>query len=136
MFQIYFLTVLANCLAGFIIADSFFREKEELCGSILDLFAAPNVRLTVGLLTLLVGIISLFKSSPGDILFLGDLLPSLGAIVGGLAIGASALGEKTEEPPGMVKVINDLTDTVATPLGLGIMVIGILHAIIPTAIIL
>ncbi|MBN2625615.1 MAG: hypothetical protein JXA95_03025, partial [Spirochaetales bacterium] len=68
--------------------------------------------------------------------FLGDLLPALGAIAGGLAIAASALGEKTEEPPAMVKVINDLTDSIATPLGLAIMVIGILHAIIPTAIIL
>jgi len=137
MFQIYLLTVLANCLAGFIIADSFFRDREELCGSVLDLFAAPNVRLTVGLLTLLVGIISLLtKFRPEDIFFLGDLLPALGAIVGGLAIAASALGEKTEEPPAMVKVINDLTDSIATPLGLAIMVIGILHAIIPTAIIL
>jgi len=136
MYQIYLLTVLANCLAGFIIADSFFRDKNELCGSILDIFSAPNVRLSVGLVTLVVGIISLFKFSPNDILFVGDLLPSLGAIIGGLAIGSLALGEKTEEPPRMVKVINDMAASIAAPLGLVILAVGILHAIIPTAIIL
>ena len=136
MFQIYLLTVLANGLVGFIIAGSFFREKQELCGSILDLFVAPNVRLSIGLVSLVIGLISLLKISPNDILFIGDLLPSLGAIIGGLTLGAAALGEKMEEPPRLVTLCTDLGASMATPLGFALMAIGLLHAIVPTAIIL
>lgn len=136
MFQIYLLTVLANCLAGFIIAGSFFREKQELCGSILDLFAAPNVRLSVGLIALVVGVVSLFKISPNDIVFIGDLLPSVGAMVGGLSLSSIALSEKMEEPPRPVAFLMGLTESISTPLGLTVMVIGLLHAVVPTAIIL
>ncbi|MDC7218660.1 MAG: hypothetical protein PQJ59_01905 [Spirochaetales bacterium] len=136
MFQIYLLTVLVNCLAGFIIAGSFFRDKQELCGSFLDLFSAPNAKLSVALVTLLVGIISLFKVSPTDIVFIGDLLPSAGAIIGGLVLGSYALSEKMEEPPRLVAFLMNVTDAISTPLGLVIMIIGLLHAIIPTAVIL
>ncbi len=136
MFQIYLLTVLANCLAGFIIAGSFFREKQELCGSILDLFVAPNVRLSIGLASVVIGIVSLLKMSPNDIVFIGDLLPSLGAILGGLILGAGSLGEKMEEPPRLVTFFTELGGSVSTPIGFSLMAIGLLHAIVPTAVIL
>jgi hypothetical protein len=136
MFQIYLLTVLANGLSGFIIAGSFFREKQELCGNFLDLFAVPNARLSVGLISLVIGVISLFKISPQDIVFIGDLLPSLGAMIGGLVLSSLALSEKMEEPPQIVSTLIDLTGKISTPLGFAIMIIGLLHAIVPTAVIL
>ncbi len=136
MFQIYLLTVLANCFVGFLIAGSFFREKQETCGSILDLFVAPNARLAVGLISLIIGIISLFKTSTPDIVIIGDLLPSIGAILGGLVIGSLALTEKSDEPPAFVNFVVNFTEKISTPLGLAIMAIGVLHALVPTAIII
>jgi hypothetical protein len=134
MYQIYLLTTVANMFVGFLVADSFFRAKQVTCGVVLNMFTAANTKLAISLGALLIGIIALFK--PHGVIFIGDLLPAIGAIVGGLIIGSRALSDKSDEPPAFVHFVTSFTEKISTPLGLGMMAIGLLHAIVPTAVIL
>lgn len=135
MFQIYLLMVVANLLVGFLIAGEFFREKSVSCGHILDIFKSADVRLAIGILSVLVGIISLFKTYE-TILIIGDILPAVGALLGGLIISSLSLSEKSEDPPAFVTFMINFSQKISTPLGILFMVVGLVHAVAPTAIVI
>lgn len=134
MYQIYLLTVLSTTVVGFMVAAPYFIQKFEGCLPVINAFSKPNTKMALSLISFLMGIISLFK--PLGVVFIGDILPAAGAILGGIIIGSQALGEKSDVPPAFVTTIAVLTEKMAVPLGFAIMAAGLLHAIVPTAIIL
>lgn len=87
MYQIYFLSILVNLLSG--IALSFDRMDEKLqLRSVFnpELFENAGFRLTMAIVTFVVGFLKLLSVSPGDVPVVGDLLPALAGMVMGFTL--------------------------------------------------
>jgi hypothetical protein len=138
MLQFYLLSVLLNLLTGLVLFFSF-DHGEEAGGFETDgitriddpsLFENPTFRLVLGLASLLVGILKLFVVTGGIRVF-GDLLPVLGCLVGGIALlinyvtTQSSLGLKVTGLPHRIFMEHPRY------IGVGCMVVAVLHFIFP-----
>jgi hypothetical protein len=86
MIQFYLLSVLLNGLVGFLLV----REKEAAPPSIeagLG-FSLGNetVRLVLGIMAMVTGVLKLLSSVPGDLAVIGDLIPALAGFAGGFSL--------------------------------------------------
>jgi hypothetical protein len=138
MLQFYFLSVLANVVAGFTLTSDYLADKFKAFLPFRDLLAKGNVRTTVGIFAFVVGFLKLLirPAPPADVLVVGDLLPALA----GLAMGTALLLSMVKERGSVsAEKVGDLEKTVMTyriPLGLAGLVIGALHFLIPGALFL
>jgi hypothetical protein len=86
MIQFYFLSVLLNGLVGYLLVN----EKEPALPSIeagLG-FSLKNetVRLVLGIMTALTGVLKLLSPVPGDLVVIGDLIPACAGLAGGFSL--------------------------------------------------
>ena len=134
MLQFYFLSILANILAGLTLTSDYFAEKFKAFLPFRDLFANKNVKTTIGIAAFVVGFLKLLI--PVDTVVVGDLLPALA----GLAMGAGLiLGILKERGTVAAETVDNLERTVMTyrvPLGIAGLVIGALHFLLPRALFL
>jgi hypothetical protein len=86
MIQFYLLSVLLNGLVGFLLV----REKEPALPSLEAglRFSLGNetVRLVLGIMTMVTGLLKLLSSVPGDMAVIGDLIPALAGLAGGFSL--------------------------------------------------
>ena len=88
MLQFYFLSVLLNCLAGLILVlnKSSQTESNKLIEKTPELFSNKTFRLVIGILCCFTALIKLLSSFPGAIPIIGDLIPSVAGVLGGVAL--------------------------------------------------
>jgi hypothetical protein len=137
MLQFYFLSILANILAGLTLTADYFAEKFKGFLPFQELLSKKNVKTTIGIFAFVVGFLKLLiRSNPTDVPVVGDFLPALA----GLAMGASLiLGIVKERTTVSTEKVNNLEKTVMTyrvPLGIAGLVIGALHFLVPGALFL
>ena len=134
MLQFYFLSILANILAGLTLTSDYLAEKFKAFLPFKELFSKKNVKTTVGIIAFVVGFLKLLL--PVQTIVAGDLLPA----VAGLAMGAGLiLGIIKERGTVSAEKVDNLEKTVANyrvPLGITGLVIAILHFLIPSALLL
>jgi hypothetical protein len=86
MIQFYFLSILLNGLVGYMLVS----EKEPAAPSIADGlgFSLQNetLRLVLGILTMLTGLLKLLSAVPGDLVVIGDLIPALVGFTTGFSL--------------------------------------------------
>lgn len=133
MLQFYFLSVLSLVLGGSALAWGTPDTNTRLVRQTL---AKRWVRIGVGAAAALTGVIKLFVRAPGDtVVVAGDLLPALVGIVLGLALSAEVWAHErgaTEE----TSKIRAWAAYYKVPLGILAMVTGLLHFLVPRAVIL
>lgn len=134
MFQLYLLTVLTNILAGLALASGFLTERFERFSEYTDFMVNPVYRIVLAGVSILIGIINLFTSYPGDIAVIGDLLPSLaGIITGVLLVTEFITSRKTEDEDKATEIaekVGAFSGPYLTIVGVSSVVIGILHAVL------
>lgn len=135
MFQLYLLTVLTTILAGSALASGFLSERFERFSEHTEFMANTVYRVILGSLTILIGIINLFKTYEGDIAVLGELFPSIAGIVTGLILLAEFINKRREDDDTKTAEIADKVEKFSGPyltvIGVATVVIGVLHAILP-----
>lgn len=124
MLQFYFLSILFNLLAGFVLINS---EKNYLDVKLLN---EKKFRLVLGILSGLAGVIKLFVVVRTDIIILGDLLPAIAGIAGGIALLIHEDNEKLPDWAKKVFVANKYL------VGICCMSIAIVHFVFPGALFL
>jgi len=128
MYQIYFLSILVNIIAG--IALGFDRMDERLRLHAVfnpELFHHAGFRLAMGLIAFVVGFLKLLSVSPGDVAVVGDLLPALVGMVMGFALVFQYYQERVSVRSGATESIDGMVKRYAGTLGtLGIFV-AIIH---------
>ena len=141
--QIYFLTVLANILAGLVIANSFLKEKIKGFDKFSDMLENRTFKLWLGIAVAVIGILSFFKFGEKDIVIIGDLLPSLSSLFCGFVLISQYIAVKSEgddsvseEVSGFFKSVSALSEKYNAIIGITAIIIGILHMILPSAVIL
>ena len=80
MIQLYFLSVLCNGLAGYVLFSENTGEIEKQYSVIYN----PTFSLVLGIMSAVVGILKLLSPVNKGIFFLGDLIPAAAGIVAGL----------------------------------------------------
>ncbi|PIE04797.1 MAG: hypothetical protein CSA76_02330 [Spirochaetales bacterium] len=138
--QIYLLTVLTTILAGLALAGEFLTKRFERYSEYTDFMANPVYRILLGAMTILIGIINLFPNYEGNVLILGDLLPSLIGIAGGILLIAEFLSKQKEtevkKAAELAEKVEKFSSPYLTIVGISSVLIGILHAILPKVIII
>ena len=135
MFQLYLLTVLTTILAGSALASGFLSERFERFSDYTEFMANPVYRVILGSVSILIGIINLFKTYEGDIAVLGELFPSIAGVVTGLILLAEFVNKRREDDEGTAAEIagkvGKFSGPYLTVIGISTVVIGVLHAILP-----
>jgi hypothetical protein len=135
MLQFYFLSILANLLAGVALTAEYLAGRFPGFTPFRDLLSRRGYRASVGVLAALIGFLKLLiRSSAADVPFVGDLIPALL----GLAMGASLLlqvvRERSDLPP--VGRLERVALTYRVPLGFAGIAAAVLHFLLPAALFL
>ncbi len=139
MVQFYFLSIVANLLGGMALSADYLSKKVKFMASWEDFFVKQNVRITIGFSALIVGILKLIVKPIGwAVPFAGDLLPALAGIVVGVALLVDFFKKKTETEVAKesIEKVEKVVITYRVPLGIGSIVIALLHFFIPGALFL
>jgi len=131
------LSILSLLSAGVILSSDYLVEKMEWLSGLSDLAGRRNVRLIVGAITAVVGFLKLIVRSPGETVpVAGDLLPALaGLALGGLLLVDTLRVPREDETPAVDKVTKAVMPY-RTPLGIGGIVIAVVHFLLPALLIL
>jgi purine-cytosine permease-like protein len=137
MFQIYFLTVLTNILAGLTISSKFLSSKIEGFQVFSDKMENRLFRVILGSVTLLTGLFSLLNHSDVSIAILGNLVPAVTAMAMGLIlIIYYFFSGGDQEENHFVQKVKDMTEKYGNILGIAGIIVGLIHFLIPTALFL
>ncbi len=137
MAQLYMLSILSLLGAGLILSSDYLVEKMEWLSGLKDLAQQRNVRIGIGVAAGVVGILKLIVRSPGETVpVAGDLLPALaGIVLGGLLLADTLRVSRDDEPVAVDKVTNAVMPY-RTPIGLGGIVVALVHFLLPSLTIL
>ena len=138
MQQFYFLSILANILAGTALCSGFLKSKFPGLAEVADRLSAQGVRAGIGAAAAIIGFFKLFiRSTPTDIRVVGDLFPALLGIGMGAALVLEFMNQREgsdESNPTVGRAATTIT-RYRVPLGLAGILIGVLHFFIPGAVI-
>ena len=137
MAQFYLLSVLTTITAGLTLAGDFLGEKIAFLAGLGKLRENRRAQTVLGIVSIVVGVVKLIVLSPGEhVPVVGDILPALS----GIALGAIVLIEAHRlRVEGRSEPLERLSKTVLTyrvPVGITGAVIGLLHFLVPGAVIL
>jgi hypothetical protein len=135
MLQFYFLSILANILAGAALASEYLAGRFTVFVPFRELLSRRAWQASLGVLAAAVGFLKLLiRSSAADVPVVGDLIPALL----GMAMGASLLlhvvREKSDLPP--MGRLERAALAYRVPLGFTGIVVAILHFLLPGALFL
>jgi len=136
MVQIYLLLVLLNVLAGLLLARHGLKRSLGSWDSFFVPFEHRLVRGLVGLATFLTGFLGLLFVLPGDQIFLGDLFPSVTALLGGTILVLEYYQKDTGEASGPAAKIEDFLVSNKLIVGVVCLTFGAIHFFSPTVVLL
>ena len=142
MAQLYMLSILSLLAAGLILSSDYLVERMAWLSGLKEFAAQRGVKIGVGIVTAIVGIMKLIVRSPGETVpVAGDLLPALaGIVLGGLLLADTLRAGRdsiaTEEQPVAVDKVTNAVMPYRTPIGIAGMVIAIVHFLLPALTIL
>ncbi len=136
MVQFYFLTILANIIGGLALSAGFVEKRLTGLTGMSEFFGSrPGLRVTIGVVAVVTGVLKLLSATRGDVPVVGDLLPSLTGIVVGIALLYERYKEKTTLPPESQAQAAAALDRIVLKnrsiLGTWSMIIGIVHFFLP-----
>jgi len=129
MIQLYFLSILCNSLAGYVLftgSDSDTRESPNL--SINN----PVFILVLGIVSAVVGVLKILSPSPKldftpGIIFLGDLLPASAGIIAALMLIFGIYRHDSSSKTGELERIGVNLLTFRKPIGIGLLAAALAH---------
>ena len=141
MLQFYFLSVLMNALAGYMI---FFGDSSDSNG-VMEFKCGFSVksetfRLVVGILTAFTGLFKLLSRIEGDLLLIGDIVPAAAGLLCGLILIFEYYGKRSgdSEQEGIEhgKTEHGFLTANKKLIGAAAMLAAVLHFLFPTVLLL
>jgi hypothetical protein len=86
MIQFYFLSIVLNALAGYILAFGTDIDDIEVESKIRIPVHTETFRLVLGIVTILVGLLKILSAIQGDVPVIGDLIPALVGFLAGFIL--------------------------------------------------
>ena len=132
MYQIYFLSILTNIVAG--IALGFDRMDKGLrlrAAFNADLFQHTGFRLALGLITFVVGFLKLLSVTSGDVAVVGDLVPALAGLLMGFGLAFQYYRERAQVTSSVVESLDRVFGRNSATLGTVGVLAGVVHFFLP-----
>ena len=137
MIQIYFLSILTNLLSGLILSAEHYSERFPTFSAVKDFFKGkPGMRVTIGVITFLTGFVNLLSVTKGDVPVVGDLFPSISALILGMGVLFDRYKEKATVPSKALETADKLILRHKSIYGSIAMIIAVLHFLMPRVILL
>ena len=137
MLQFYFLSIIANLLAGVALSADYLAERFKGFAPYAELFGRRNTKATLGIGAFVVGFLKLLiRSSPNDVPVVGDLLPALAGLAMGAALVVGLIGDRTGVGGEAVTSFEKAVMSYRVPLGIAGIVVAVLHFLLPGALFL
>ncbi|MCL2764860.1 MAG: hypothetical protein FWD40_06220 [Treponema sp.] len=131
--QLYFLSILCNGLAGYILfAGNDDNEVDKTKFSMKN----PTFHLVLGIISAVTGILKLLSPSFDGILILGDLVPAIAGLVAGLLLIFGIYRQDLSAQAGELDRLGVSLLTFRKPIGIGLMSIALIHFLFPAALFL
>jgi len=132
--QLYFLSILCNGLAGYIL----FSENDNDIEKTGFPLSNPTFHLILGIMCAVTGILKLLSPSFGEIrvLILGDLIPAIAGIVAGLMLIFGMYRQKQSIKEGELDRLGVNLLAFKRPIGVGILASALIHFLFPQALFL
>ena len=129
MIQFYFLSILTNIIGGIALSGGFFEKKVQGFKGLQDFFGnKAGLRVTVGIVAVVTGVLKLLSVSKGDVPVIGDFLPAFSGLIVGTALLYERYKEKSSLPEeSSVTLIDRLVIKNKTIIGGCAIGIGVLH---------
>jgi len=126
MIQLYFLSVLCNGLAGYVLFSENTGEFDKPNYSINN----PTFNLVLGIISAVTGILKLLSPVKNGIFILGDLIPASAGIVAGIVLifGLNRQDAVSEKPGELDRIGSNLL-VFRKPISFALMGAAILHFI-------
>jgi len=139
MVQFYFLAVCFNLFGGLVLAAPQFSDKFPSLPAFREfIYSKKGIR--IGLITslFLVGILKIISVFKGDIIIVGDLLPSLTLIASGLTLLIEYIYSDNDElaVKGFLKKMDDIFVKHSSIVGVAAVVAACLHFLFPSVLFL
>lgn len=132
MIQFYLLAVIMNILGGIFMAAPMLHEKFPSLQSLQEALKINIAsRIILIILSLLVGIFKLLSVTKGDVAVVGDLLPALGLLVMALVFFLDYYTEQSEVRTSFIESLQKIFIQNKSPIGIGLIIIGLLHFLFP-----
>ncbi|MFP3089801.1 hypothetical protein LQZ21_05685 [Treponema sp. TIM-1] len=136
MIQFYFLSIFFNVVSGYVLAMED-KEREGLIET-GPYFSLNNetVRLVLGILTLVSGLLKLLSSIQGDIPVIGDLLPAVLGLLVGFILVFDYYRTKTSIGSEKSELVEGIIAKNKRWLGFAAIASALLHFLFPTVLFL
>ena len=132
MVQFYLLAVCLNLLGGLVLAAPYFKERFPGISGLREfLFDKKALRISLISSLLIVGILKIISVFVGDVIIVGDLLPSLTLLVSGFTLLVEYLSESSDAEKGFIKKMDGIFVKHSSIVGVAAFVAGTLHFIFP-----
>jgi len=131
--QLYFLSILCNGLAGYVL---FTGNENNVTVTAQISFKSPTFHLVLGIMCAVTGILKLLSPSFDGILILGDLIPAATGLIAGLLLIFGIYRQDMSAKAGELDRLGVSLLTFRKPIGLGLMVCALVHFLFPQALFL
>ncbi len=91
--HIYLLSVLSTIVAGATLAADYLVERIPVLEPLRRFAASSRAKGTLGAIALVIGFVKLFWRAPGEVIIVGDFLPS----IAGMVLGAMLMIDRYQE---------------------------------------
>ena len=143
MVQFYFLSIVLNCLAGYILIQGDENEDLELKGgfskdqSLGSILKSETFRLVVGILSVVTGLLKILSVTDGDVPVIGDLVPALmGFLTGFILIFEFYRSRSSLEDSEQSEKINRILVSNKRIIGFAALIAAVLHFLFPRVMLL
>lgn len=132
MYQFFFLSIVTNLLAGVTLAYDRIDEKVNLSALFNPvLFQNSGFRLSLGLVTFVMGFLKLLSVTPGDVPVVGDLFPAVAGMLAGFSLAFQYYRERSEVESATAESLDRVFGRKSAILGIVAIVAGLLHFLLP-----
>lgn len=133
MVQFYFLSVLCNCIAGYMFA---FGSNQEISADNIKPnekfgFLNKNFLLILGIITFITGVFKLITPFHSKVPVFGDLIPAVAGIVSGFCLLLDYYNDATTIPIALPEKIDSILIKSRRYVGIIVMVSAVIHFLIP-----
>jgi len=129
MLQLYFLSILCNGLAGYLLFAGSESNLNERGGFSLK---NPTFYLVLGIVSAVIGLLKLLSPVPRldfsqGIIIIGDLIPAAGGIIAAIMLIFGIYRQDTSSKKGELERLGSNLLTFRKHIGIGLMTIALLH---------
>jgi hypothetical protein len=139
MVQLYFLSIILNGLAGFLLVFGDVIEGDSTANGFKLFLSSWGVRLVIGILAAITGVLKFLSPIMNKTPILGDMIPALAGLAAGFILTFGFYREnstKDESNEGKLDRIGDTFLHYKKVAGVVLLVVAALHFLFPTALLL